>query len=136
MRTSSPGRIPVPTVLSSGVKPSGTGWYSDTLPDATLSLRSTRTSRADRGYMLPVSVSSPQALRGTGPANASRAWEVTPGSPAVGSDRPECYAETRPARHIRSAYQGRPEAVLSISPAHRTAPHPPAPTAALFGGVK
>ena len=54
-------RGPSPIVLSSGVKPSGTGWYSPSWPVATLSLRSTRTSSAERGAMLPLSVSSRQA---------------------------------------------------------------------------
>ena len=54
---SSPVRSPVPIVLSSGVKPSGTGWYSETWPLVTLSFRSTSTSRAERGRRLPLSVS-------------------------------------------------------------------------------
>src|SRR3954454_21317571 len=61
MSSSSPVRRPVPIVLSRGVKPSGTGWYSATWPDVTLSLRSTRTSRAERGVRLPFAVSSRQA---------------------------------------------------------------------------
>src|SRR4029450_3127672 len=48
----------MPMVLSIGVKPSGTGWYSATRPPVTLSLRSTSTSSAERGVMLPLSVSS------------------------------------------------------------------------------
>ena len=58
MSSSSPVRRPLPIVLSSGVNPSGTGWYSATLPLTTLSLRSTSTSRAERGTRLPVSASS------------------------------------------------------------------------------
>ena len=58
--SSSPARRPVPIVLSSGVKPSGTGWYSATWPVVTLSLRSTRTSSAERGPRLPLSVSRRQ----------------------------------------------------------------------------
>jgi hypothetical protein len=48
-------------VLSSGVNPSGTAWYSPTLPVVTLSLSSTSTSSAERGAMLPVAESSRQA---------------------------------------------------------------------------
>jgi hypothetical protein len=57
MSISSPARRPSPMVLSIGVKPRGTAWYSPILPVVTLSLRSTRTSSADRGAMLPLSVS-------------------------------------------------------------------------------
>src|SRR5262245_15831147 len=60
MSSSSPARRPMPMVLSIGVKPSGTGWYSPTLPVVTLSLRSTSTSSAERGAMLPVSASRRQ----------------------------------------------------------------------------
>ncbi len=62
MSSSSPARRPVPMVLSSGVNPSGTGWYSASLPVVTRSLRSTRTSRAERGDMLPLAVSSRQPV--------------------------------------------------------------------------
>src|SRR6476620_10269748 len=57
--SSSPARRPRPIVLSSGVKPSGTGWYSRTWPVVTLSLRSTSTSSAERGFRLPLAVSRP-----------------------------------------------------------------------------
>src|SRR5438105_4561130 len=49
MRSNSPGRMPAPIVLSSGVNPSGTGCYSPTLPQDTLSDRSTSTARLVAG---------------------------------------------------------------------------------------
>src|SRR5664279_2102585 len=60
MSISSPVRRPPPIVLSSSPKPSGIGWYSPKRPLAMLSLRSTSTSSAERGTMLPLSVSSRQ----------------------------------------------------------------------------
>ena len=68
----------MPIVLSIGVKPSGTGWYSPTLPVVTLSLRSTRTSSAERGAMLPVSASRRQVCP---LAKVGSAVSVTRGRP-------------------------------------------------------
>src|SRR5829696_8191861 len=65
MSRSSPARRPAPIVLSTGVKPSGTGWYSETWPVVTLSLRSTRTSSAERGDRLPFAVSRRHARPAT-----------------------------------------------------------------------
>ena len=62
--SSSPARRPPPIVLSSGVNPRGTGWYSPTRPPVTFSFRSTRTSIADRGARLPFGPSRRQAAFG------------------------------------------------------------------------
>ncbi len=53
MSSSSPARTPPPIVLSSGVKPSGTGWYCDTSPSATLPARVPSTWVALRGSTTP-----------------------------------------------------------------------------------
>ncbi len=63
IRSSSPARRPPPMVLSSGVNPSGTGWYSETAPPATFSLRSTSTSRAERGASCRCGVEAPGRRR-------------------------------------------------------------------------
>src|SRR5206468_8274902 len=55
-------RRPVAIVWSSGVKRAGTGCYALPRPETTLSFRSTSTSNAERGAMLPVSASSRQVL--------------------------------------------------------------------------
>src|SRR6478609_9196181 len=49
MSRSSPARSPPPIVLSSGEKPSGTGWYWSTAPTATFWARVASTSVALRG---------------------------------------------------------------------------------------
>src|SRR5215217_48245 len=69
MSRSSPARIPPPIVLSSGVNPSGTGWYSPTRPLVTLSFRSTSTSIAERGAMLPFGPSSRHSAFGIAPVS-------------------------------------------------------------------
>src|SRR5687767_6706757 len=68
---SSPARRPRPIVLAGGVKPSGTGWYSARCPVVTRSLRSPRTSSAERGVMLPCSVSRCQPAVSDGTKVAS-----------------------------------------------------------------
>src|SRR5829696_5721055 len=69
MSISSPARRPPPIVLSIGVKPSGTGWYSPTRPLVTLSLRSTSTSIAERGAMLPFGPSRRHVALGVAPVS-------------------------------------------------------------------
>ena len=69
MSSSSPARRPAPIVLSSGVKPRGTGWYSPTLPVVTFSLRSTSTSIAERGAMLPFGPSRRHAAFAASPVS-------------------------------------------------------------------
>src|SRR5262249_1041903 len=67
--SSSPARRPVPMVLSSGVNPRGTGWYSPTLPVVTLSLGSTSTPIAERGARLPVGPSRRHVAFGAAPVS-------------------------------------------------------------------
>src|SRR3954447_638146 len=83
MSASSPVRKPAPMVLSRGVKPSGTGWYSATLPPVTLSFRSTSTSSAERGIMLPLSVSSRHEPFGVADISVVTLEETSPGRTRV-----------------------------------------------------
>src|SRR5215208_2826474 len=69
IRSSSPARRPPPIVLSMGVNPRGTGWYSPTFPLVTLSLRSTSTSIADRGARLPFGPSRRHVALGVAPVS-------------------------------------------------------------------
>ena len=78
IRSSSPARRPAPIVLSSGVKPSGTGWYSPTLPGRTLSLRSTSTSSAERGAMLPYRRPAASSAAGRWVRRFRSRWVVLP----------------------------------------------------------
>src|SRR5450759_3357498 len=92
MSSSSPARRPPPIVLSSGVNPSGIGWYSPTCPLVTLSFRSTRTSRADRGARLPFGPSRRQADFGV--ASDSVVTRERPPD----SDSPDPHPSTGPNR--------------------------------------
>ena len=101
-------------VLSRGVKPSGTGWYSPTLPLATFSLRSTSTSIADLGAMLPLGPSSRHDARCAVPSPVSVVTFVHP--PAIGSRScilapgpvPAVTPRTHPAQSKVRAWATRP----------------------------
>src|SRR5688500_8312260 len=60
--SSSPARMPPPSVRSSGEKPSGIGWYSLTAPRLTFSDRPDSTSRVDRGWRIEPLVSACHSL--------------------------------------------------------------------------
>src|SRR5215471_704123 len=133
-RRSSPARRPAPIVLSSGVKPRGTGWYSPTRPETTLSFRSTSTSRAERGAMLPVSASSRQVC----PTTVGSAVSVTlarppghevgcivaPGFPSAAarkrarSDPKVLLRRTRQRRDLVPETDDRPDAGLGVVEVH------------------